>query len=133
MHDIGKIGIDERILNKDGSLTMDEYHEMKKHPEIGTSIVKQVPLLEYAIPVILNHHERFDGKGYPEGLTGETIPLSARIVIIADAIDAMMHARPYRDSLAMDKILSELEDNAGTQFDPGIVDMIFREKLLFEE
>jgi response regulator RpfG family c-di-GMP phosphodiesterase len=133
MHDIGKIGIDERILNKDGSLTMEEYHEMKRHPEIGTSIVRQVPLLEYAIPVILNHHERFDGKGYPEGLTGETIPLTARIVIIADAIDAMMHARPYRGSLAMDKILSELEDNAGTQFDPGIVDMIFRKKMLFEK
>lgn len=131
MHDIGKIGIEEKILNKDGSLTREEYEEMKKHPTIGTAIVSHVPLLEYGIPVILNHHERYDGRGYPEGLRGDEIPLNARIVIIADAIDAMMHARPYRGSLPMKKIVSELEENAGTQFDPEIVEVILQKEMLF--
>lgn len=129
IHDIGKIGVDEGILRKRGPLTAKEFTEIKKHPEIGSTIVQSVPFLEDAIPVILYHHERYDGKGYPEGLKGEEIPLNARIVIVADAIDAMMHARPYRDSLLMKKVLSELKDNAGTQFDPMIVDMILKGKI----
>jgi putative nucleotidyltransferase with HDIG domain len=130
MHDIGKIGIEERILNKDGALTDAEFNEMKKHPEIGASIVQQIPFLEDAVPVILYHHERFDGKGYPEGITGEAIPLNARIVMIADAIDSMMHARPYRNHLPIEKVLSELEENAGTQFDPDLVSIILKKKIL---
>jgi HD-GYP domain-containing protein (c-di-GMP phosphodiesterase class II) len=129
IHDIGKIGVDEKILRKKGSLTAEEFAEIKKHPEIGTTIVQSVPFLEDAVPVILYHHERYDGKGYPEGLKGEKIPLNSRIVMVADAIDAMMHARPYRKSLPMDKVLSELRDNAGTQFDPAIVDLILTKKL----
>ncbi len=129
IHDIGKIGVDENILRKRGPLTAEEFAEIKKHPEIGTTIVKSVPFLEDAIPVILYHHERYDGKGYPEGLKGEKIPINARIVMVADAIDSMMHARPYRDSLPMDKVLSELRDNAGTQFDPAIVDLILTKKI----
>ena len=130
MHDIGKIGIDERILNKDDSLTHEEYNEMKRHPAIGASIVKEVPFLEYAVPVILYHHERFDGKGYPEGIAGEVIPFSSRIVMIADAIDAMMHARPYRERLPIEKVVREMQDNAGMQFDPAIVDIILSKKIL---
>lgn len=129
MHDIGKIGVDEKILRKNGKLTPEEFAEMKKHPEIGATIVQQVPFLEDAVPVILYHHERFDGKGYPKGLKGETIPLTARIVVVADAVDSMMHARPYRDSLPMEKVISELRDNAGTQFDPVIVDLILKGKI----
>jgi putative nucleotidyltransferase with HDIG domain len=124
IHDIGKIGIDENILKKNGRLTPEEYGEIKKHPIIGVRIVQSVPFLEDAIPVILYHHERYDGKGYPEGMKGNQIPVSARIVAVADAVDSMMSARPYRDALTMDKVLSELRDNAGAQFDPEIVNII---------
>jgi len=126
IHDIGKIGIDENILKKNGRLTDDEYTQMKNHPAIGVRIVQSVPFLEDAIPVILYHHERYDGKGYPEGIQGEKIPKSARIVNVADAIDAMMSARPYRGALGMSNVMSELRDNAGTQFDPEIVDIILK-------
>jgi len=129
IHDIGKIGIDETILKKNGSLTHEEYIEMQKHPAIGVRIVQSVPFLEDAIPVILYHHERYDGKGYPDGIQGEKIPMSARIVNVADAIDAMMSARPYRGALLMDKVLSELRENAGTQFDPDIVGVILKGKV----
>jgi putative nucleotidyltransferase with HDIG domain len=129
MHDIGKIGVDERILRKNGELTPEESMEMRKHPEIGATIVQQVPFLEDAVPVILYHHERFDGKGYPKGIKGEEIPLTARIVMVADAIDSMMRARPYRDSLPMEKVLSELSDNTGTQFDPVIADIVLKGKI----
>ncbi len=132
IHDIGKIGIDENILKKNGRLTPEEYEEMKKHPVIGVRIVQSVPFLEEAAPVILYHHERYDGKGYPEGVKGEQIPLSARIVIVTDAVDAMMSARPYRDALTISKVLSELRDNAGTQFDPQIVDIILKGKVTLE-
>lgn len=129
MHDIGKIGVDEAILRKNGKLTPEEFVEMRKHPEIGATIVQQVPFLGDAVPVILYHHERFDGEGYPKGLKGEEIPLSARIVMVADAIDAMMHDRPYRNRLPIEKVLSELRDNAGTQFDPVIVDIVLKGKI----
>lgn len=129
IHDIGKIGIDERILRKHGSLTVEEYEVMKKHPEIGASIVSAVPFLEEAVPVILYHHERFDGKGYPKGMSGKDIPLSARIVMVADAIDAMLRSRPYRGKLPEEIIIKELKDNAGTQFDPMIVNAALKGKV----
>jgi len=129
IHDIGKIGIEENILRKKGHLTTEEYTEMKRHPAIGARIVQSVPFLEDAVPVILHHHERYDGKGYPEGVSGEKIPLSARIVIVADAVDAMMSERPYRNALTMARVLSELKDNSGTQFDPEIVSMILNGKV----
>ena len=132
MHDIGKIGVNEVILRKNGELTQEEFDEIKKHPVIGATIVQQVPFLEHAVQVILYHHERFDGKGYPKGLKGEEIPLTARIVMIADAIDSMMRARPYRNALAMEKVLSELRDYAGIQFDPLIVDLILKGKISLE-
>lgn len=131
IHDIGKIGIDESVLKKNGRLTPEEFEGMKKHPEIGAKIVRSVPFLEEAVPVILYHHERFDGKGY-KSLKGEQIPLSARIVMAADAVDAMMNARPYRDSLPMEKVFNELKENSGTQFDPMIVDLIINGKVPLE-
>jgi len=124
IHDIGKIGIEENILRKNGHLTNDEYEEIKKHPAIGMRIVQSVPFLEDAIPVILHHHERYDGRGYPEGISGERIPFSARIVIVADAVDAMMSARPYRNALTREKVMAELRNNAGTQFDPEVTDIL---------
>ncbi|UCD35524.1 MAG: response regulator [Nitrospiraceae bacterium] len=131
IHDIGKIGIEESILKKNGELTTDEYLEMKKHPSIGARIVQSVPFLEEAIPVILNHHERYDGKGYPHGLKGEQIPLAARIVAVADAVDAMMRARPYREAaLSMDRVMEELQENAELQFDPEVVDVIVRGRVV---
>jgi putative nucleotidyltransferase with HDIG domain len=130
IHDIGKIGVDELILKKNGALTDDEYIEIKKHPAIGARIVQAVPFLEEAIPVILYHHERYDGTGYPEGIGGESIPLSARIVMVADAIDAMMNSRPYRDALSPEKVFNELRDNSGSQFDPEVVDMILAGKVV---
>lgn len=132
IHDIGKIGIEEIILKKNGTLTFEEYMEIKKHPSIGVKIVQSIPFLEDAIPVILYHHERYDGKGYPEGIKGEQIPLSARIVMVADAVDAMMSDRPYRTALSMDRVFSELYNNAGTQFDPEIVNIISEGKVRLE-
>ncbi len=128
IHDIGKVGIEENILKKKGRLTCNENEEIKKHPLIGARIVQSLPFLEDAIPVILHHHERYDGRGYPGGLKGKDIPPAARIVIIADAVDAMMSARPYRRALSSDDVLNELQNNAGAQFDPEIVDVILREK-----
>jgi putative nucleotidyltransferase with HDIG domain len=133
IHDIGKIGVQESILQKNGKLTEDEYEEMKKHPIIGVRIVESVPFLEDAVPVIKFHHERYDGTGYPEGIGGEKIPLSARIVNVADAVDAMLNVRPYREALSVEKVLSELKENAGTQFDPDIAQIILDGKVSLEE
>lgn len=132
IHDIGKVGIVESILNKKGHLTTDEYEEIKKHPTIGVRIVQSIPFLEEAIPVIQCHHERYDGDGYPQGLRGEGIPFSARIVAVADAIDAMMRDRPYREALSTDRVIQELRDNSGTQFDASIVDVILHGKISLE-
>lgn len=132
IHDLGKIGIVESILNKKGHLTGDEYEEMKKHPTIGVRIVQSIPFLEEAIPVIQYHHERYDGNGYPHSIKGDDIPLSARIVAVADAIDAMMRDRPYREAFSIDRVLQELRDNSGTQFDASIVDVVLQGKVSLE-
>jgi putative nucleotidyltransferase with HDIG domain len=129
MHDIGKIGINEQILRKKSLLTEEEHIEMRKHPEIGARIVRAVPFLEDTVDVILYHHERFDGNGYPEGLEGGKIPLTARIVSVADTIDAMTRDRPYRNALSLSQLIDELKRGAGTQFDPGIVKLINENKI----
>jgi len=129
MHDIGKIGISEQLLRKDSLLTRDEHIEMRKHPNIGAKIVNAVPFLEDTVEVILYHHERFDGTGYPEGLKGDKIPLTARIVAIADTVDAMMRDRPYRKALSYSQLIDELKKGSGTQFDPEIVTLIIDNKI----
>jgi putative nucleotidyltransferase with HDIG domain len=129
MHDIGKIGINEQILRKKSLLTEEEHIEMRKHPEIGARIVRAVPFLEDTVDVILYHHERFDGNGYPEGLEGDKIPLTARIVSVADTIDAMTRDRPYRNALSLSQLIDELKKGAGTQFDPEIVKLINGNKI----
>jgi putative nucleotidyltransferase with HDIG domain len=132
MHDIGKIGVDEFILRKKGPLTEEEFTEMKKHPVIGTRIIQEIPFLADALPVIRHHHEFFDGNGYPDGLRNEEIPLTARIVVVADAVDSMMRDRPYRDAFEMEKVYRELKDNAGIQFDPEIAELILTGKISLE-
>jgi len=121
LHDIGKIGIKDTLLNKPSTLSREEYEVIKKHPVIGKKIIEKVEFLKEGLPLIYHHHERYDGKGYPDGLKGEEIPLLARILSVADAFDAMVSNRPYRKALSVEEAIGELKKNAGTQFDPLIV------------
>jgi len=107
-------------LRKQGKLTTQELNDMKRHPEIGVEIVGPVPFMAEMLPVILHHHERYDGKGIPHGLRGEEIVRGARIVAVADAVDAMLSDRPYRKALTPQEVRLELEKEAGAQFDPRI-------------
>ncbi len=121
LHDIGKIGIDEKILQKPTKLTYDEYNEIKKHAEIGAGIISGIRDIESIIPYILHHHERYDGHGYPLSSRGEDIPLGARIITIADSFDAMTTDRPYRQAMSWVEAKKELIACAGTQFDRLLV------------
>jgi diguanylate cyclase (GGDEF)-like protein/PAS domain S-box-containing protein len=130
LHDIGKISIDRNILTKPGKLTLEEWEELKKHPEVGYRITQTVPELRGVSEYILCHHERWDGKGYPQGLAGEDIPLLARILSVVDSYDAMTQDRSYKRGITKEEAIIEIENNAGTQFDPEIA-RIFIEKILF--
>ncbi len=121
LHDIGKIGVPDSILNKKEPLTDLEWGPIKTHPEIGVEILRHVSELSDCLPLILHHHERYDGKGYPAGLKGTSIPIGARILTIADAFDAMTTPRPYRGRMSFEDALEELEKHAGTQFDQALV------------
>ncbi len=122
LHDIGKIGVRDSILNKPGSLSTDEYEIVKKHPAIGDSIVSELGLSPEERSIIRHHHERWDGKGYPDGLSGEDIPLLARIVSVVDAFDAMTSERAYRHAMSREESIAELLKNRGKQFDPSTLD-----------
>ncbi|MDO8682414.1 MAG: diguanylate cyclase [Armatimonadota bacterium] len=124
LHDVGKIGMPDTILKKAGSLTTEQRDIVRSHPSVGESIVKQVPQLQRILPGILYHHERFDGTGYPCGLTGSRIPLLARIICVADSFDAMTSTRPYREAMSHDKAVAELSAGADTQFDRRIVEAL---------
>jgi HD-GYP domain-containing protein (c-di-GMP phosphodiesterase class II) len=121
LHDIGKIGIPDAILLKDGSLTEKEWQIMRTHPDIGHRILASAPFMDEAAEIVLNHEERFDGSGYPRGLAGTAIPLSARLFAVIDTLDAITSDRPYRNGLSFDVACAEILRFAGTQFDPQAV------------
>jgi len=126
LHDIGKIGIDVGILRKPSKLSKEEWEIMTMHPVVGSGIVEQIGFLDDLAPIILYHHERYDGKGYPSKLKKAKIPLGARILSVVDAYEAMVSDRPYRKALSFKKIKQELLEGAGTQFDPGIVKIFLK-------
>jgi len=126
LHDIGKIGVADSILSKGNSLTLEEWDQIKKHCIIGAEIVKRIDSLTDASKIIYHHHERYDGKGYPNGLKGEEIPLGSRIIAVVDAYDAMTSRRPYREALSKEEAIAELKRCAGKQFDKKVVEAFLR-------
>jgi len=126
-HDIGKIGIPEHILRKPSALTAEEWAEMKTHPVIGANLIGEVPNLERIRPIVLAHHEHYDGTGYPNGLKADQIPLAAQIISVADTYEAMISTRPYRSALGHDEAVAELRRVAGTQLNPIVVEAFIRQ------
>jgi len=127
LHDVGKIGVPENILRKAGPLNDEEYAIVKQHPALGHGILINMEGAEEVADVVLHHHERYDGRGYPDGLAKDKTPELARILVVADAFDAMSSARPYRDRLAQEKVLTEIRRGAGSQFDPDIAKVFLDE------
>jgi putative nucleotidyltransferase with HDIG domain len=123
LHDIGKIGIPDAILRKPDKLNNDEWRVMKSHPTIGYNVLRRIKFLEPAAQIVLHHHEAFDGGGYPNGLSGDNIPLGAKIFNIADAIDTITSDRPYKKALSFEIAASELKKHSGQQFDPQIIEI----------
>jgi HD-GYP domain-containing protein (c-di-GMP phosphodiesterase class II) len=126
LHDVGKIGVNDGVLRKPAKLEPDEWEHMQRHPELGAHMLRDVPFLQASLSCVLYHHERYDGRGYPYRLTGEAIPLEARIVSVADTYDAMTSDRPYRKGLPASVALEEIGRCAGSQFDPLVVDAFLR-------
>ncbi|MEW8996183.1 HD domain-containing phosphohydrolase [Clostridium sp.] len=126
LHDVGKIGVSDTILNKPGKLTDEEFNTIKEHPEIGIKIIKDIKNIDYVYPVVRNHHERYDGKGYPDGKKGDELPLNVYIVQLADTVDAMASDRPYRKGLSKSVILEEINKYSGTQFHPKVAETYLR-------
>ncbi|MEM7734963.1 MAG: HD domain-containing phosphohydrolase [Deinococcota bacterium] len=128
LHDVGKIGIPDKVLLKPGKLTGEEYDLMKQHTTIGAEMLagSQSPLIRLAEEIALSHHERWDGGGYPRGLSGQKIPLSGRIVAVADVFDALTHERPYKRAWSLDKVFKELKQARSSQFDPRVVDAFLK-------
>jgi HD-GYP domain-containing protein (c-di-GMP phosphodiesterase class II) len=124
LHDIGKLAVPDEIINKEGKLTMQEYEIVKMHPAVGYELIKDIPFLDVSKKILLQHHERVDGKGYPLGLKDDQIDIKAKILSIADAYDAMTSSRPYRkDGLPKEQAISQLKLCTGSQFDKNIVDI----------
>ena len=135
LHDVGKIGISDKVLNKKGPLTDEEFGLIKQHPKKGYDILKPVEQISYVLPVVLHHHERYDGKGYPEGLIGDAIPLEARIIAVADTFDAITSTRAYRSRRTGYEAMEIIDKVSGTQLDPKVVDAFIRvyDKFLAEK
>ncbi len=127
LHDVGKIGVPEHLLRKEGPLSEDEWSVMRRHPEIGERICRPLNSSRTFAPIIRHHHERFNGRGYPDQLKGDQIPLGARIVAITDAYEAMIHGRPYQPALAPERAADELLNLRGAQFDPDLVPVFLDE------
>lgn len=126
LHDIGKIGIRDSILLKPGKLTPEEMDEIKRHPKVGADIISKVTGLNLIVEIILHHHESWDGKGYPQGLSGEEISPGARIISVADSLDAMLSERPYRPAMSLSSALSEIHSLSGARYDPRVVDALMK-------
>lgn len=130
LHDIGKIGIADAILTKPGELTTEEFGAIREHPAMGAGIVESIPLLAHHAPAVRHHHERFDGGGYPDGLHGHHIPLAARIIAVADVLDALNSDRSYRGSMPLDAAVTEIGKASGKQFDPEIAGVVTDQSFL---
>jgi HD-GYP domain-containing protein (c-di-GMP phosphodiesterase class II) len=126
LHDIGKIGVRDDLLTKRGPLTDEEFKHVQQHPVIGHRILAGLEAIAHLLPGVLYHHERVDGRGYPEGLIGQSIPLLARILAVADAFDAMNTSRPYRSAIPAGRVDQILRDGAGAQWDSAVIDAYFR-------
>lgn len=126
LHDLGKIGISEKILLKKAKLTKREFEEIKKHPQIGVDIIRPIQFLHNLIPLIFYHHERWDGKGYPSGLKNEEIPIGARIITISDIYQALISDRPYRSAFSKEKAMEIIKSEAGTKLDPRLVNVFLK-------
>jgi uncharacterized domain HDIG len=122
LHDVGKIGVSDTILNKPGKLTNEEFVAIKNHPVMGYNILKNVKNMDKINIIVRNHHERYDGKGYPDGKNSEDLDIDVFIVQLADSIDAMATDRPYRKALSEEQIIDEIKNNCGTQFHPQVVE-----------
>jgi len=133
LHDIGKIGIPDKILNKNGKLTEDEWNYIKAHPKIGYNILRKSSRLKNISRIVLYHHERWDGKGYPDGLSKFEIPFGSRIISVCDSIDAMTSTRSYRKALTFEKCINEIRANSGIMFDTLIVDCVLNNVFEFEK
>jgi len=123
LHDLGKVAVEDFILQKPGRLTQDEWNIIRRHPVIGADIIESVTSLKSVARLVRQDHERWDGKGYPDGLKGDEIDIGARIIFAADAYDAMLADRPYKKAKSKDEAIKELRRNSGTQFDPKVVDV----------
>ena len=129
LHDIGKIGIKDEVLQRAGSLSPHEYEYIQEHPLIGVKIVEGIDFFKDKVPMIRHHHEHYNGNGYPDGLTGEAIPLEARIIAVPDAFDAMTSSRLHREEMSLEEVLGELEQCRGKQFDPHILDIFLKDEV----
>jgi HD-GYP domain-containing protein (c-di-GMP phosphodiesterase class II) len=122
LHDIGKIGIPDELLNREGKLTREQMQRIRSHVTVGASMLKALGEMNPIVPLILHHHESWDGTGYPDGLKGEEIPLMSRILAVADAYDAMTSDRPYRRALSVTDTIDEIKRCSGVSFDPRVVE-----------
>lgn len=133
LHDIGKIGIPDSVLLKPGRLDDEEWKMMKRHPQIGADILAKSPRFSRISAIILHHHERYDGKGYPFGAKEQEIPLGSRIIAVCDSIDAMASARAYRKALPLDTVYEEIETNIGLMYDPDVAKKLLDNRSIIEE
>jgi HD-GYP domain-containing protein (c-di-GMP phosphodiesterase class II) len=126
LHDLGKLGVPDVVLKKPGRLSDEEMDQIRPHPERGWAILQDLDQLQNLVPEILHHHERYDGTGYPDGLAGDAIPLMAQVLAVADAYDAMVSNRPYREGMLHKKAESILREGSGSQWNPKVIDTFFR-------
>ena len=133
LHDIGKIGIPDKILLKNDRLNDDEWKQMKLHPILGKELIADMPWFNDALDVVVHHHEKFDGTGYPDNLKGNDIPLNARIFAIIDVFDALISIRPYKNPFSYDEAIKIMKNSSGTHFDPTLLDIFFKFTSIFAD